>query len=684
MNDKEGMHMRPANELAKATKGYASSIALRMHRTGEDGAEELVEADAKSARSVMQSEIRFGETVSIEAVGPDAKEAAETVRALFESGFPLEEKPAATKEPPAAALTASLPGVSPPKVTGAPVSPGIGIGKAYVLSEASLDFSHVVAKDPDTERGRLKGAVDAFVSESREREKEVSERLGKDEAAIFDGHVGLLTDPETQKELDQAIASGKSAEGAVDQVTKKAAAEMAALQSEKFRARAADWEAIRSRLLGNLLGVRTDVSDLGDGGVLVLRELTPFMATGLDRDRVQGIVAETGGKTSHSAILARSMGIPSVMGAAGALLAIKDGDELIVDGDRGEVWASPDDATRAAYEKARVDWLESKKALEAYKDKPTVDADGKRYFVLANVSGPAEAVVAAEAGAEGVGLFRTELIFMGRDTLPTEDEQLDAYSKVADALGDKELIIRTMDIGGDKPVPYLNLPHEDNPFLGFRAIRFCLANKDVFSVQLRAILRASSGRPKIRIMLPMITSVREIQAAKELIATLKDELKAKGVPFNDGIKVGIMVETPAAVQDAELLAGEADFFSIGTNDLTQYTLAADRGNPKLEKLYSHYHPAVLKSVKQVIAAAHSKGKSVGMCGESAGAKGLIPLYISFGLDEWSVSPSSVLSVRREILGWTKKEADELAAHALTLPSTEDVEAYLNEATANRA
>jgi phosphotransferase system enzyme I (PtsI) len=408
------------------------------------------------------------------------------------------------------------------------------------------------------------------------------------------------------------------------------------------------------------------------------------MATGLDCEKVQGIVSETGGKTSHSAILARSMGIPVVMGAQGALTVISDGDELIVDGDRGEVFRAPDDKTRATYEDIRTKCLESKKALEAYKDKPTLDADGKRYYVLANVSGPAEAKVAVDSGAEGVGLFRTELIFMDRDSLPTEEEQLSAYLKVADTMGDRELIIRTMDIGGDKPVPYLHLPHEENPFLGFRAIRFCLENKDVFAVQLKAILRASAERPKLKIMIPMITSIKELQAAKTIITSLKEELKSKGQAYNDAIQVGIMVETPAAVQDAELLASEADFFSIGTNDLTQYILAADRGNPKLEKLYSHYHPAVLKSVKQVIEAAHAKGKMVGMCGESAGAKGLIPLYISFGLDEWSVSPSSVLSVRQEILKWKKSEADLVAAHALELPSTEDVEAYLNEAAAKKA
>jgi phosphotransferase system enzyme I (PtsI) len=251
-------------------------------------------------------------------------------------------------------------------------------------------------------------------------------------------------------------------------------------------------------------------------------------------------------------------------------------------------------------------------------------------------------------------------------------------------LGDKELIIRTMDIGGDKPVSYLDLAHEDNPFLGFRAIRFCLENKDVFSVQLKAILRASAARPKLKIMLPMITGVGEIIEAKELIASLKGELKSKGEAYNDAIQVGIMVETPAAVQDAEILATEADFFSIGTNDLTQYTLAADRGNPKLGKLYSHYHPAVLKSVRQVIQAAHAKGKPVGMCGEAAGSKGLIPLYISFGLDEWSVSPASVLAVRQEILKWSKKAADLIAQKAMALASTEEVKAYLNEEAAKKA
>jgi phosphotransferase system enzyme I (PtsI) len=511
----------------------------------------------------------------------------------------------------------------------------------------------------------------------------VTQRIGKEEGAIFDGHIGLLTDPATLSEMDSVIATGKSAEEAADAVTQKGAAEMAALKSEKFKARAADWEAIRAGLLGSLLGVRTEVSGMEAGSVLVLKELTPAAAAGLDAGKVQAVVTESGGKTSHSAILARSLGIPSVMGASGVLAKVKDGDPLVADGDRGEVWVNPDSATSSAYEKVRAAWLESVKALEVFKDKPTVDADGKRYFVLANVSGPADAAAAARAGAEGAGLFRTEFIFMDRNSAPDEEEQLAAYAKTADALGDRELIIRTMDIGGDKPVPYLQLPHEDNPFLGFRAVRFCLANKDFFSVQLRAILRAGSGRPKMKIMIPMITGIKEIQDTKSLINELKDKLRSEGLPFNENIQVGIMVETPAAVQDAELLAGEADFFSIGTNDLTQYTLAADRGNPKLSKLYSHYHPAVLKSIKQVITEAHKKGKTVGMCGESAGAKGLIPLYISFGLDEWSVSPSSVLAVRREILKWSRKDADALAEHALTLPSADEVEAYLTSAAAEK-
>jgi phosphotransferase system enzyme I (PtsI) len=377
------------------------------------------------------------------------------------------------------------------------------------------------------------------------------------------------------------------------------------------------------------------------------------------------------------------MSIPAVMGMKGVTYAVKDGQKLIVDGDSGDVFPDPTDALLKDYQKRKEDWLKKLAALRVYKDLPTKDRDGNSYFIMSNITGLKEAELALENGTEGVGLFRTEILFMDRDSPPQEEEQLETYRKVAEILGERELIIRTMDIGGDKEIPYLNLPKEPNPFLGYRAIRFSLDAPELFGTQIRAILRAGYGRKNIKIMIPMITGLDELKSAKALIEKEKSSLKDQNVPFNPDIPVGVMVETPAAVQLASILAKESDFFSIGTNDLTQYTLAADRLNPKVANLYSHFHPAVIKSVEQVIRAAKAAGVPVGMCGEAAGAPGLIPLYMTFGLEEWSVNPASVLAVRKEISLWSKEDAKKVTEKAMTLETTEEVKVFLTEAIRKR-
>jgi phosphotransferase system enzyme I (PtsI) len=567
---------------------------------------------------------------------------------------------------------------------GAPVSPGIGVGTVYVHKELSLDYSFKAFSGKKNEKKRLKEAMEKFLEDAELMAAELRERVGPKEAEIVEAHAGLLQDPYLGELMDGAIEEGKIAEEAVSLGTDEVAKMFLALNDEMMRARSQDMYAVRDRMLRLLLyGSAGEISSLKPGTVFVVSDLTPYMASSFKKENIEAILTEIGGQTSHSAILARAMSIPAVMGISGVTEGLNDGQEVIVDGDMGDVISDPSDELVKIYQKRKNKWLSKLAALRVFKDKPTKDKDGNLYFIMSNITGLREAELALENGTEGVGLFRTEILFMDRDSPPTEEEQLETYKKVAEVLGDKELIIRTIDIGGDKEVPYLKLPKEPNPFLGYRAIRFSLDQPEYFKTQIRAILRAGFGRKNIKIMLPLITGLDELLSAKALIEKEKNSLKDMEVLFNPNIAVGVMVETPAAVQLASILAKEADFFSIGTNDLTQYTLAADRLNPKVGNLYSHFHPAVIKSVEQVVKAAKEAGVPVGMCGEAAGAPGLIPLYMTFGLDEWSVNPASVLAVRKEISLWSLEEAKKVTQKAMTLLTTEAVREFLTEALRER-
>jgi phosphotransferase system enzyme I (PtsI) len=567
---------------------------------------------------------------------------------------------------------------------GAPVSPGIGIGVAYVYKEVSLDYSSRVFTTAENEKLRLKEAMEKFAKETVILAADLKERVGQKESEIVEAHVGLLEDPYLEELMDAAIDEGKVAEEAVSLGTDEVAKMFLSMEDEMMRARSQDMYAVRDRMLKILLyGESMELINVKPETVFIVSDLTPYMLTSFKRENLEGVVTEIGGQTSHSAILSRAMSIPAVMGVKDLLLSVKDGQKIIVDGELGNVICDPSEEVLLEHKKRKEAWLKKLAALRAFKDRPTTDRDGNLYQIMSNIFGLKEAELSLENGTEGVGLFRTEILFMDRGSPPDEEEQLETYKKVADLLGDRELIIRTMDIGGDKEVPYLDLPKEPNPFLGYRAIRFSLDAPEFFGTQIRAILRAGEGRGNIKIMLPMITGLDELRAAKALIEGAKKTLEEKGIPFNREIPVGIMVETPAAVQLAPMLAKESDFFSIGTNDLTQYTLAADRLNPKVGKLYSHFHPAVIKSVEYVIKSAKEAKIPVGMCGEAAGAPGLIPLYMTFGLDEWSVNPASILAVRREISLWTKEEARKVTEKAITLATTEAVKDYLEDAIRKR-
>ncbi|MBM6723542.1 phosphoenolpyruvate--protein phosphotransferase [Pseudoflavonifractor phocaeensis] len=556
-------------------------------------------------------------------------------------------------------------------------SEGIGIGKAVCVREQNLDYSAVSYGGKEVEKDRLQAAIQQFNERTSAMAEHIRAQVGQKESEILTGQIAMLGDPFMQSQMTEIIEGGQCAEAAVDQVCTMYAEMFAGVDDELMRQRATDVRDIRGRLLAILLKVEgVDVSELPVGSVLVAHDLTPSMTVGLKKENVAAILTETGGRTSHSAILARALELPAVLSVPKALELVKDGDGVIVDGGEGVALLNPDQLTRGEYLKKQEEYQKKRALLAVYRDRETVDADGKRYGLYANIGSPAEAEAAAAAGAEGVGLFRTEFLFMDRTSVPSETEQMEAYQAVSRTMAGKEVIIRTLDVGGDKAIDYLGMDKEENPFLGHRAIRYCLDRPDLYKVQLRALLRAGAELRNIKIMLPLVTSLEEIRGARALLEQCKSELEAEGLPYDKDISLGIMVETPAAALIADLLAQESDFFSIGTNDLTQYVMAVDRGNAKVEKLYTTFHPAVLRSIRTVIQAAKQAGIPVGMCGEAAADPCLIPLLMSWGLDEFSVSASSVLATRARIHHWRSEEAGQVAQEAMSLSTAAGVQGYL--------
>ncbi|HJC00062.1 MAG TPA: phosphoenolpyruvate--protein phosphotransferase [Candidatus Flavonifractor merdavium] len=556
-------------------------------------------------------------------------------------------------------------------------SEGIGIGKAVCVREQNLDYSAVSYGGKEVEKDRLQAAIQQFNERTSAMAEHIRAQVGQKESEILTGQIAMLGDPFMQSQMTEIIEGGQCAEAAVDQVCTMYAEMFAGVDDELMRQRATDVRDIRGRLLAILLKVEgVDVSELPAGSVLVAHDLTPSMTVGLKKENVAAILTETGGRTSHSAILARALELPAVLSVPKALELVKDGDGVIVDGGEGVALLNPDQLTRGEYLKKQEEYQKKRALLAVYRDRETVDADGKRYGLYANIGSPAEAEAAAAAGAEGVGLFRTEFLFMDRTSVPSETEQMEAYQAVSRTMAGKEVIIRTLDVGGDKAIDYLGMEQEENPFLGHRAIRYCLDRPELYKVQLRALLRAGAELRNIKIMLPLVTSLEEIRGARALLEQCKSELEAEGLPYDKDISLGIMVETPAAALIADLLAQESDFFSIGTNDLTQYVMAVDRGNAKVEKLYTTFHPAVLRSIRNVIQAAKQAGIPVGMCGEAAADPCLIPLLMSWGLDEFSVSASSVLATRARIHHWRSEEAGQVAQEAMSLSTAAGVQGYL--------
>lgn len=559
---------------------------------------------------------------------------------------------------------------------GTAASEGIGIGKVMVIKEHTLEYTPKQIDDVQAEIQRFKKAVDTFCENTRAKAESVRASAGEKESEILLGHIQMIKDPFMEGEIEKLIQNGTCAESALENMCDTFIAVFSAADDELTKQRATDLRDVKTGVLSVLLGVEeVKISDAPKGTVLVAGELTPSMTAGINKENIVGIVTETGGKTSHSAILARALEIPAVLSVEQALTKLEDGMEIIVDGSEGEVIADPDKTQIEEYSKKREKFIEERRELEKYRGQKTKSADGIEYQLCCNIGKPDDALKAVECDGEGVGLFRTEFLFMDRTSVPSEQEQFEAYKKAALILKGRPMIIRTLDIGGDKELPYLGLEKEENPFMGFRAIRYCLKNRELFKTQIRAILRASSFG-EIMIMFPLITCVEELRQGKELVEIAKEELKAENIPFDENIKVGVMTETSSAGVIADILAKEADFFSIGTNDLTGYTMACDRGNSDVSYLYSPFQPSVLRLIKNIIECGVKNNIPVGMCGEAAGNKLMIPLLIAFGLTEFSVSAPSVLSVRKTVSEWTKEEADKVAEKVMTLSSEEEIVNYL--------
>ena len=468
------------------------------------------------------------------------------------------------------------------------------------------------------------------------------------------------------------VAEKVSAEMAVDQVLEQTAEMFAQIPDELLQQRATDFRDIKTRMVKLLLGIEdVDISQVPANTVLVARDLTPSMTAGINPDNIAGILTEVGGRTSHSAILARAMEIPAVLSIENICSDVKNGDVVAIDGTSGIAIVNPDEDTVKEYEQKLEEYKKEKALLAEYAGKPSVTKDGIKVELVCNIGKPEDAKKAVECDGEGIGLFRTEFLFMDRDSIPTEEEQFEAYKSVAETMKGKPVIIRTLDIGGDKAIPYLGLEEEENPFLGFRAIRFCLQRDDIYKTQLRALVRASAFG-KIKIMVPLVTCVEELRQVKAMVADIMKDFDKEGIDYNKNLEIGVMMETSAACMIADLLAKEAAFFSIGTNDLTGYTMAVDRGNAKVAYLYSTYQPAVLRAIKRIIECGKKEGIMVGMCGEAAADPKLIPLLLAFGLDEFSVSATSVLKTRKTISTQDVEECKALADKVMQCATEEEV------------
>ncbi|HDR1342653.1 TPA: phosphoenolpyruvate-protein phosphotransferase PtsI [Pasteurella multocida] len=571
-------------------------------------------------------------------------------------------------------------------ISGIPASPGIVFGKALVLKEEKivLDMQKISESQIDSEIARFYQGRNAAVEQLSARDR-AAKTLGEEKAAIFEGHLMILEDEELEEEIIDYLRTNKVNAGvAASKIIDQQVTMLSEIDDEYLRERAGDIRDIGNRLIKNILGMHiVDLGDINEEAILVAYDLTPSETAQLNLDKVLGFITDIGGRTSHTSIMARSLELPAIVGTNHVTSQVNTGDYLILDAVNNVVYVNPsqDEITRLKGLQQKL--LEEKAELAKLKDLPALTLDGHRVDVVANIGTIRDVDGADRNGAEGVGLYRTEFLFMDREQLPTEEEQFVAYKDVVEAMNGRLVILRTMDIGGDKELPYLNLPKEMNPFLGWRAIRIALDRREILHAQLRAVLRASAFG-KLAVMFPMIISVEEIRELKSVIETLKQELRNEGKAFDESIQIGVMVETPSAAVNAKFLAKEVDFFSIGTNDLTQYTLAVDRGNELISHLYNPMSPSVLSLIKQVIDASHAEGKWTGMCGELAGDEKAAVLLLGMGLDEFSMSAISVPRIKKLIRNVNYEDTKALAMKALQQPTAVEIEQLVEDFLAEKA
>ncbi len=558
-------------------------------------------------------------------------------------------------------------------INGIAASPGISIAKAFRLENPEISITKKIVTDTEAEISRFEAALEKSKSELQVIKDHASLELGKDKADIFAAHLLVLSDPELISSVKEKIKTERvNADFAFNEVTTTFISMFESMDDEYMRERAADIRDVTKRVLASLLGKTiANPSMISEEVVIIAEDLTPSDTAQLNRKYVKGFTTNIGGRTSHSAIMARSLEIPAVVGTKTVTSSIENGLLVIVDGLNRNVIVNPSEDVVQEYKDKNAAYEEKKAEWAKLVNEKTVSADGHHVELVANIGTPDDIKGVLDNGGEGIGLYRTEFLYMGRDSFPTEEEQFEAYKKVLEGMNDKPVVVRTLDIGGDKELPYLNLPKEMNPFLGFRAIRLCLEMQDMFRTQLRALLRASV-HGNLKIMFPMIATLAEFRQAKSILMEEKEKLHTKGVPVSDKIEVGMMVEIPATAVMADLFAKEVDFFSIGTNDLIQYTMAADRMNERVSYLYQPYNPAILRLIKIVIDAAHKEGKWAGMCGEMAGDNIAIPILLGLGLDEFSMSATSILPARSQISRLAKNELNKIAEQALTMSTAEEV------------
>ncbi|ADQ15045.1 phosphoenolpyruvate--protein phosphotransferase [Halanaerobium hydrogeniformans] len=558
-------------------------------------------------------------------------------------------------------------------------SPGIAVGKVLIKKDkkVEIDYENITDSAVEKEIAKLHSALEKAKKSLKELKESTAEKMGKEKAEIFGAHLMILDDPEVIPAFENKIKEEKlNAAAAVKEVVDEYAAMFSAMEDEYLKERGADIKDVGMRVIKILLGVEDIAEKMEEEVVIIAEDLTPSDTAQLDTEKVLAFLTKDGSRTSHTAIMARTLGIPAVVGLGEELLTAAENDEeVIVDGSSGKVYFSPDKATKEEYQAKLEEYKTEQKRLEFYKDKKAQTKDGVDIEVVGNMGNLNDIAPILEKGGEGVGLFRTEFLYMDRSELPTEEEQFEVYKKAAETMGDRPVVIRTLDVGGDKDLPYLDFPKEMNPFLGYRAIRICLERDDIFKPQLRALLRASAFG-NLKIMFPMIATMDELLAAKAKVAEVKAELESEDKDYNKDLEIGMMIEIPAAVMTADQLAKEVDFFSIGTNDLIQYTVAVDRMNEKIAQMHNPYHPAVLRMVKKTIESAHQENIWVGMCGEAAGNELLLPFLLGAGLDEFSMSAVSILKIKELLSQWTISEAAQKAEKVLELKSVDEVKDYL--------